>query len=130
MQDIVWSDRFSVGIPSMDDQHQRLIALINALNAPSHTGLAFDTIMGMLDYASIHFRAEEDLLRNAEYPELAEQQRQHTAFLDEAMAFAQMDLRAPDICARLTAYLTAWLTRHILEEDMKYSRIIPPALAR
>jgi len=130
MQGLIWNERFSVGVPAMDAQHQRLIGLINSLRATDDAGIAFDTIMGMFDYATTHFRAEEELLRQAGYSELQTQLREHKAFLDKAVEFSKKDLADPQICSQITGYLRDWLRHHILEEDMKYKRCIPESLIR
>ncbi len=128
MQGILWNERFSVGVRAMDAQHKRLIDLINALRASEDMGIAFDTIMGMFDYASVHFRAEEDLLRRAGYSELATQAREHKVFLDKAVEFSRKDLTDPRIGTDIILFLRDWLLHHILEEDMKYKRCIPEHL--
>lgn len=128
MQGILWNERFSVGVQAMDAQHKRLIDLINALRGSDDMGIAFDTIMGMFDYASVHFRDEEQLLRKAGYSELDTQVREHKAFLDQAVAFSKKDLSDPRIGDEIIRYLRSWLLQHILNEDMKYKRCIPPHL--
>lgn len=127
-QSIVWNERFSVGVRAMDEQHKRLIDLINGLQVPGDAGLTFDTIMGMFDYATVHFQAEEQLLREAGYSELPTQEREHKAFLDKASEFAKQDLGDPRTCGEIVVFLRTWLLRHILQEDMKYKRCIPEAL--
>lgn len=125
MQRIIWNERFSVGIAAMDEQHKRLIGLINTLGDSVEAGITFDTIMGMFDYATIHFQDEENLLRRAGYSELATQAREHKAFLEKAVEFSKKDLRDPTTSAEIVLFLRKWLLHHILEEDMKYKRCIP-----
>ena len=114
----------------MDEQHKRLIDLINRLRASEDMGIAFDTIMGMFDYASVHFRAEEALLRKAGYSELPTQEREHQLFLDKAVVFSKKDLSDPRMGTEIVLFLRTWLLHHILEEDMKYKRCIPERLIR
>lgn len=128
MQGIVWNERFSVGVPAMDEQHKRLIDLINGLQTSDNVGIVFDTIMGMFDYASEHFRSEERLLRSAGYSELPTQEREHKVFLEKAIDFSKKDLRDPQACKEIVLFLRSWLLHHILEEDMKYKRCIPDQL--
>jgi hemerythrin-like metal-binding protein len=130
MQGILWNERFSVGVPAMDEQHKRLIDLLNTLRASEDIGIAFDTIMGMFDYASVHFRAEEDLLRQAGYSELETQEREHLAFLSKAVEFSKKDLSDARVCGEMITYLRNWLLQHILNEDMKYKRCVPDRLRK
>ena len=130
MHGIEWNERFSVDVPAMDAQHKRLIDLINALRVSDDIGLSFDAIMGMFDYASVHFRAEESLLRESGYSELHTQEREHKGFLEKAVSFSKMDLAAPQTATEIVLFLRSWLLNHILKEDMKYKRCIPEQLAR
>jgi len=122
---IVWNDEFSVGVPRMDAQHRRMIDLLNTLHLSADADSAFKAISGMFDYASLHFAAEEELLRQVGYSELHAQQREHQAFLSKASEFAKADLHKPELCAQIADFLRSWMLHHILEEDMKYKRCIP-----
>ncbi len=130
MEKIVWKERFSVGVPALDEQHKRLIDLINNLRDSDRKGIALETVTGMIEYASVHFKAEEALLRQAGYSELPTQQREHKAFIDQAEAVSKKDLNDPRTATELVRYLHAWLLHHILEEDMKFKRCIPEHLRR
>lgn len=125
MQKILWNERFNVGIAAMDEQHKRLIELINTLGASVEAGITFDTIMGMFDYAAVHFHDEETMLQKAGYSELSTQAREHKAFLEKAVEFSKKDLRDPTTSTEIVLFLRKWLLHHILEEDMKYKRCIP-----
>jgi len=122
---IVWNDQFSVGVPRMDAQHRRMIDLINALHPDTDADGAAKVISGMFDYASLHFAAEEELLRQVGYSELHAQQREHQAFLSKADEFSKADLHNPELYAHIADFLRSWMLHHILEEDMKYKRCIP-----
>jgi hemerythrin len=78
----------------------------------------------------VHFREEESLLKEAGYSELPTQEREHKAFLDQAVAFSKKDLSDSRIGSEIIMYLRSWLLHHILEEDMKYKRCIPERLIR
>jgi len=130
MQEIVWHERFSVGVPSMDAQHKHLIELLNGLRSSNDENTAYNTIMSMFDYARIHFRDEESLLRQAGYSELPAQILEHRRFLSKAESFSKQAISDPDLCTQLISFLHNWLLHHILEEDMKYKRCIPDYLTR
>ena len=61
MEEIVWMNEFSVGVKEMDEQHKKLIAMINLLIADQKSLTAPETIAKLLtemtDYAQEHFRA-------------------------------------------------------------------------
>ena len=84
---IEWKDEFSVGVPDVDHEHQKLIALINDL----HDAMSRDnndvTVMDFLGeiYAQVsaHFALEEKIMRERKYDQYAEHKADHEVLLDE-----------------------------------------------
>ena len=124
---IQWTEGFSVGVPLMDEQHKRLIDLINATQFPCDERALTVGIAKMFDYAAVHFQAEEALLRSRQYPGLAVHIGEHQQFREKAQDLASRNLRDPHISAQLNAFLCRWLSDHILETDMKYKHFLLPA---
>jgi hemerythrin len=128
---IEWDDRYSVGIPPIDDQHKELVRLTNDLYKGCLAGeeaardYFITAIRGMVDYAKYHFSMEERLLQNVDYPEMAEHKREHEAFikhiLDEVTAFHAGKKFVPNVFVR---YLKDWILSHIAVEDKKYAAFI------
>lgn len=71
---IQWSDDFSVGIRSIDDQHKRLVKLVNRMlqNPAAETGseTVSDVLSQMTRYAKTHFKFEEDLMLKNAFPHI------------------------------------------------------------
>lgn len=124
---IEWSDQMSVGIPEIDADHQRFIALVNAFNLAVIERSALDVIKHalqlILDDAVEHFAHEEQLFKDWKYPDADEHANIH----------AQLTATLQGIVARLGSHSTEpeWieagleikeaLINHILTEDMKYA---------
>ena len=120
MQPLTWTEAMSVGDAAMDAQHRHIIELLNLFERQLTAQLAFGAILSMICYADSHFSDEEALLARLEYPELELQRREHRAFLTQAHAFADERLDDATLHTRIVDFLTRWLERHILHEDMKY----------
>jgi len=125
MEIINWKDEFSVGIAEMDAQHKEFIKMINRLIADQHTLTDPKTIAEllteMIDYAQVHFRAEEYLMAEYGYDRKKLQEKQHQAFIDETIAFCSSADIGPNILSvALLDFLKTWLVNHILLEDMQY----------
>jgi len=125
MDIINWKDEFSVGIAEMDDQHKKMIEMINRLIAEQNTLTDPQTIAELLtemtDYAQVHFRAEEYLMAEYGYDRKTQQEEQHQAFIDETMEFCSAADIGPNILSvALLDFLRTWLVDHILQEDMQY----------
>jgi len=116
-----WHDSFSVGVHLIDGHHQRLFGLINELIIASETqqelrviGRVFESVV---DYAKMHFRAEEELFR--EQPDFEAHRAEHLAFEEHLVRFqTEHPLDQPGSAPRLLRHLTDWLRHHILMIDI------------
>lgn len=127
METIKWTETFSVGVKEMDDQHKKLVGMINRLIEEQHVLTEPVTIAELLtemtDYALIHFRAEEYLMAEYGYEFKDRQAQSHEAFIEKTQAFMSASEIGPNILSKaLLEYLKSWLTGHILNEDMQYKR--------
>jgi hemerythrin len=124
---IEWNDSYSVGVKEMDDQHKKLIALINQLHDAMKTGQASKeagTILkGLVDYTHYHFDAEEKMLDKVTYPGYLNQQKLHKVFIAQIEQY-QSDLatKSLTIGVKMSEFLKDWLMSHISGEDKKYGK--------
>lgn len=128
MQRIQWKDEYSVGVPSLDEQHKGLITLINRLTEEGNRSSIITDTLDQLDrYAREHFVAEEDLLRACGDQGLAEHQKQHRAFeewLDAIKQIYRFSTTADPFADTVNTFLRNWLTNHILKTDMAYKPLV------
>ena len=126
---INWSEAFEVGIPEVDEQHKKLVAIVNALHEAMLKGQARET-MGkaleeVVDYTVYHFATEERLFAEKQYPRAAAHKHLH----DELTATAKK-LRA-DVASgksvishEVMRFLRDWLQQHIMSEDKAFGRFV------
>lgn len=125
MEIINWKNEFSVGVKEMDEQHKKLLGMINRLIEEQHTltdpRTIADLLTEMTEYAQVHFRAEEFLMAEYGYEQISAQEKQHQAFIDKTISFYSASDIGPNVLSvALLDYLGSWLVGHILQEDMKY----------
>ena len=126
MELVQWSEKFSVGVKELDEQHQQLIKLLNLListqgTANTRSETISDTLMAMTRYAQAHFQAEEKLMEDYGFPGLEEQKIQHRDFRKKTVAFSTATYYGIDhVPEALLEYLVEWWVHHILEDDMAY----------
>ena len=122
---IAWKPYYSVGEESLDAEHQTIIKLTNDLYAAAKSG-SDDRVCAVLDrllqYAATHFRHEEQLMRECEFPELKAHQLLH-----EQLRHRVVELR--NNCDRLNAqevlqFLKEWWCEHIQEQDKAFGRYL------
>ena len=130
MENIVWMDeQYSVGVPSIDTQHRKLVDILNTVITAQHEkregDVLFELVNELIEYAVVHFAHEEELLTQAGYPALVEHKLAHYEFMKNALQlqskYWQMD---EGLAAETQAALFKWLMTHILKEDRKYIGLI------
>lgn len=125
MEPIKWHESFSVGVRQFDEQHKRLIGMLNQLAADPEAETQSETISGLLgamtNYAQEHFEAEEVLMEQYGYPQLEKHIAQHHAFRRKtAQLCTDAVNRVGTVPENLLEYLRDWLIGHILDSDMAY----------
>jgi hemerythrin-like metal-binding protein len=123
-----WYESLSVGVPSIDEQHKRLIALTDRL-FQAIMGDVGKTVMGdvlneLADYTVYHFEHEEQLLLEHGYPEdlFTEHRNEHQALTTKVHELIGEYERNAS-CLDLTVYefLRDWTTDHMKGTDSLYT---------
>jgi hemerythrin len=122
---IEWTDDLSTGIPEMDEQHKRLIALINDFYTAVERGEREEGIRtlfeGVDQYMVFHFSAEEALMEQIGYPDLASHRETHGMFRREYTEAVNRHQAGDRKAVRdLVAFLFSWLYTHIQKTDKRY----------
>lgn len=124
-QYVQWDDSLSVGIKAIDEDHKKLLGLINNLQTAAHynTGEAFErqALEELVNYTKFHFQREEDLMREHGYADLDNHKAQHEAMIAEVgrVLEAYEEDRERTI-ENLCQYLKRWLIKHIGGTDQLY----------
>ena len=129
-----WKPEYSVQIPEIDAQHQRLFALAGELHAAMTKGngrtVLEECLARLVDYTQVHFDAEEQFMSRYGYPQTAAHKDQHEKLTAQVLAF-QKRFRAGEaaLSIALLTFLQNWLEQHIAGSDQKYSAYIRGNLA-
>src|SRR3954454_24897992 len=69
---MAWTDKLSVGIAVIDDDHKKLVGMVNELYDAMRAGHGKDKLGGIPDrlvqYTKFHFAREEKLFAQTAYP--------------------------------------------------------------
>jgi hemerythrin len=123
---ITWQDNYSVEIDEIDQQHKKLISLINqfydAMRSGTTRSALGPVLAELLEYTHYHFAAEENLLAEYEYPDLAAHKELHAGLSEKTKQLRENfehehDTKNIDVML----FLSNWLNVHILEVDKKYA---------
>jgi len=119
--DIQWIAEYSVGNKEIDEQHKALFTMINDFFHQDGKQAAIIIFQNLSSYIDLHFEAEENLLRQINYPNTEEHIQKH-AELREKFHLLQkkLDDYNIDIHHKIAMFLYNWLAKHILKSDMEY----------
>ena len=120
-----WNDNFNTGIVKVDEQHKRLVQLLNILvsHVAFHADIpSLNSILDeLVDYSVYHFQTEEEIWQEYLSEDILGSSHKviHDNFVTKISQFRQ-DLNSKPVdgmVEEVLAYLTHWLAAHILEND-------------
>ena len=121
-----WKAEYSVGINSIDGQHQNLFAMARELYTAMSTGQGKAALSRILDrlvqYTSVHFSHEERLMQQHGYPDFLKHKLEHDQLTKQVLAF-QKDFEAGKaaMSVQVLEFLRGWLEHHIQGSDSAYA---------
>ncbi len=125
MEQIIWTEKLKTGIVQIDDQHQSIIILINKLIEIEFNHILekieTDAILTeLIEYSINHFKEEERLMQEIEYPLLEEHQGEHYIFKYKIAMFCKSASDSnKTITQEMLLFLKNWFINHITNSDMK-----------
>jgi hemerythrin len=124
-----FTDKLSVNVPSIDDQHKKLIAIINDL----HSGMAAgkgkavmnDIFARLIEYVEVHFSTEEKLMAQYNYPDVKTHEAQHINLTNQVgQLYVKVKEGKLSVTIETMEFLKDWLNNHILETDKKLGEFL------
>jgi hemerythrin len=118
----------SVGVKVLDDDHMKLVGMVNELHDGILEGHRAEALGHVLDqlvsYTRIHFNREEALFARTNYPSAGEHKREHDDLIAKALDLqARYKGGASSMLSLETmSFLKSWLAHHIQGSDRSYSK--------
>ena len=122
-QHVAWKPFYSVGNAAIDDQHKRLLTIVDDLYVAVQTGNVQTRVQSVLDrladYTTVHFDYEERVMRECGYPRLEAHIVMHQEMRRRALEFRAN----PDAVAghELLQFVKNWWVRHVQNQDKEYA---------
>ena len=122
---LVWHNSMATGIELVDNDHKKLIDLINKFQEATEFNVSEQDIQQTLDevvaYTKYHFRREEKLLQINHYPDYESHQQQHQQMITKIYSYID-EYRSDEYLAvdHVLHFLQTWLINHIKGSDQKY----------
>ena len=126
---IKWRDSYSVGIDQFDNEHRKLVDLINRMfvivRDKDDISAVSDAVARLIDYTEFHFSSEEAAMKEADFPGFKKHKQLHDQLTQEISVFQQKILsEESDVGPEFYRFLRDWLLDHIMEEDKQYGEHI------
>jgi hemerythrin-like metal-binding protein len=127
-----WNQNFATGIHAIDEQHKRLIGLLNVLVGhlafQSEAPEVEQVFNELKSYVAIHFAAEEKIWHKHFKGDSWEEWHKdaHVDFVEKIQELRQGDgtKTTEQILEEIVSFLTHWLALHIIEGDMRLAKVV------
>ncbi|MDD3287383.1 MAG: bacteriohemerythrin [Alphaproteobacteria bacterium] len=121
-----WSEEISVGIEIIDEEHKIWISYVNdlheAISSDQTNAILNKLIESIIAYSFYHFKQEEALFSQTDYPDVLLHKNEHQKHL-QYMSDFQNKFRAnkaDPLSIDFLFYMKKWLINHIQEMDQQY----------
>jgi len=126
---INWSDDFSVKIKEFDDEHKKLVEMINELYDNMKVGKGKEILEEILNrlvkYTVQHFAHEEKLMNQYNYPEAKLHKAAHDNLVKQVNELKHsLDSGKTVLTINVLEFLKEWLNAHIMGTDKKYTNFL------
>jgi hemerythrin-like metal-binding protein len=121
---VQWSEDLAFGISHIDNDHKKLLKMVNHFYAALKTEAPIADIRGAFEelqsYTITHFGGEEKIMRDTSYPHFDEHKKAHQGFVKRLDRLYEK-YEGGDLSAviDITSLLGSWWKNHILTHDKK-----------
>lgn len=126
---IEWKSTYEVGFKAIDEQHIKLIQIMNELFDAQKKGtgqlMVNECLNELVDYTVYHFSTEEKLFEQYEYPKAQKHISEHQEFVDKIKNLKEEATKGNILLTLKTMeYLKDWTINHILGTDMEFGEFV------
>ena len=125
-QQLVWQDRFNLGVDYIDKEHRKLFSIMNKILVYSEDEekmqwVCEEGIKYFKAHAMKHFADEEGFMKSVDYKGFAIHKRLHDSFRNRTLPELEKELLktdfAPEAVSHFVGVCVGWLVGHTLTED-------------
>lgn len=117
-----WADDMAIDHGPIDEDHQRLVALVNELHTATSAGSGQDVVEKVLTelirYTLAHLQREEQVMATLHFPHLEQHKVRHAQFTDQLQSLQKKyEAGSITVASQLSSVLRDWLSLHIRRSD-------------
>ncbi|MGA2276192.1 MAG: bacteriohemerythrin [Terracidiphilus sp.] len=123
---MTWTSDLSVGVEVLDDDHKKLMGIINQLHFGITSGHKKEVLASVLDelveYTKFHFAREEAFFLQTNYLASSSHKLEHETFIKRISNLQTRFKNTPVamLDLELMSFLRNWLVTHIQGSDKQY----------
>jgi len=123
---IEWKESFSVGINELDEQHKKLMGIVNELyltmnSSQRDPSFIKNLISSLSCYAKEHFVLEEKLMNESGFPGLEKHSLEHRYFIKMIQELVEDYKKSVVSLRNVHGFLNNWFLKHIIEKDKEFA---------
>ncbi len=121
---IKWLRAWETGVKEIDDQHKKLVEIINKLLKAQfehkENAVLREVMIELVEYTKVHFSSEENFYEKHRFDGLQEHKAQHRVLVNQIVhILEEMRDGKFEVHNELTAVLKNWLIKHVLNYDIR-----------
>jgi hemerythrin len=123
---MTWTEKLSVGVAVLDEDHKKLVGMVNELYDAMQAGHGKDKLgailNGLVQYTKLHFGREEKFFTQTGYADAVAHKQQHEALTKQVLDVQQKYTAGAvgTLSVDVMHFLRDWLVKHIQGSDQKY----------
>ncbi|MDQ7032595.1 MAG: bacteriohemerythrin [Desulfonauticus sp.] len=123
---ISWGPAFELGIKAIDQQHKKLVEMVNQFHKKLLQGVSpqdLNELIGkLIEYTATHFKTEEQFFAKYGYPEIEIHKKIHEKLVAQVLEFKErIEKGEKNVYYNLASFLKTWLANHICVTDRRYA---------
>lgn len=120
-----WSQKYSVNIREIDNQHKKLIGMVAQLDNAMRQGKGKEALgkilYDLIQYTRTHFADEERMMKAGGYPDYENHQAKHEWMTNRvAQIYKEYQDGRVTITLEVMKFLETWVDKHIMATDKQY----------
>jgi hemerythrin len=125
---IKWKKEYSIGVTKLDNQHKKILKIVNQVIGQQFSTQNEKEIEEILDYLQNyikeHFKAEEEYMLKHQYSGYEEQRNEHNQFTDRLFEAQKEHFKYGRVTSiNIINFVWDWFSQHILIFDKQLSKI-------
>jgi len=118
----LWDETYTVGNPTLDEQHKRIFELANSLPEVVDEELIKGILWRLFKHVNEHFATEEKMMKDIGYPKLVEHRKLHDELITKLSDISTHSFDTDQSIFQFKKFIYDWIIEHIMNVDRDYFR--------